>query len=280
MVCLQEVKIASKDTKTQQAVRKAVKCPLLSFEHEEEPDYAAYFCLPRDQYNARGFGGKVYGVCMLIRDSLFSTELIEPEKDIQEAKWDLEGRVLVLKIPKKKLVIFNVYAVNGTENAYRSPRTGEIIGTRHDRKRAFYTELKNECRLYENKGWVVVIAGDLNIARSPIDGFPGRRMGEAHVKNRRDFEEKFIQKSEEGLGMIDSFRALHGEEMKYSYRSPSRAWGSSCDRVDLILLSRHVEVSSELRLREADILDEEDERGTSDHLPLYVTLHFESVDHS
>ena len=215
---------------------------------------------------------------MIVRDDLLLVEGIDPANHVKEVSWDLEGRVLRLEIPNRKVVVLNVYAVNGTENPYRNPRNGEIIGTRHDRKRAFHTELKKECKGYEDKGWKVVVAGDLNVARSPIDGFPGRRMGEAHIQNRKDFEEKFMdERKDGGLGMVDSFRAIYGNEKKYSYRSPSRDWGSSCDRVDLILLSHDLGSGPGFQLKEADILDEEDERGPSDHLPLYITLHLEHV---
>jgi len=240
---------------------------------KQEPCYTAHFSLPKDKYNARGFGGKVYGVCTLIRDDLLSREQSAVDELIREVPWDLEGRVLVLEIPGRKLAAFNVYAVNGTDNPYRDIQTGHIVGTRHDRKRALHSELKAECEGYEQKGWSVVIAGDLNIARSPLDGFPGRRMGHEHVKNRIDFEEKFIHgKGHGGLGMIDSFRALHNGEKKYSYRGRNREWGSSCDRVDLILVSGECHTQGKIALSEADMLDEEMERGPSDHVPSYVTL--------
>lgn len=240
---------------------------------EQAPNYTAHFGLPRDKYNARGFGGKVYGVCTLIRDDLLSTEHLAVAKLIKEVPWDLEGRILVLEIPGRKLAVFNVYAVNGTDKPYQDTHTGQIVGTRHHRKRALHSELKAECERFDQKGWSVVIAGDLNIARSPLDGFPGRRTGQEHVKNRIDFEEKFIHgKKSGGLGMVDSFRALHDGEKKYSYRGRNREWGSSCDRVDLILLSGQSHAQDGIALKEADILDEERERGPSDHVPLYITI--------
>ncbi|MCJ1247120.1 hypothetical protein MMC30_004331 [Trapelia coarctata] len=280
IVCLQEVKIPRRDIKTQQAVRQAVKG--LGKRHdatdEQEPSYTAHFSLPRDKYNARGFGGKVYGVCTLIRDNPLSGEQLAVDDLIKEVPWDLEGRVLVVEIPRRKVTVFNIYAVNGTDNPYRNTQTGQIIGTRHDRKRAFHAELKMECESYERKGWAVVIAGDLNIARSPLDGFPGRRMGQEHMRNRIDFEEKFIHGKEYGgLGMVDSFRALHDGEKKYSYRGRNGEWGSSCDRVDLILVSGESHANGRMTLKEADILDEEMERGPSDHVPLYITI--EAVEH-
>lgn len=245
---------------------------------EREAGYTAHFSLPRDRFNARGFGGKVYGVCTLVRDDLWAHEQEDAEDLVKEVLWDLEGRVLVTEMPSRKVVVFNVYAVNGTDNPYRATLTGEVVGTRHDRKRVFHSALKRECEVYEVKGWAVVIAGDMNVARSALDGFPGRRMGEEHVTNRKDFEENFMEVRERGgLEMVDTYRALHGEERKYSYRGRGGEWGSSCDRVDLILLSRSAFARERGGLAEADILDEEAERGPSDHLPLYITIDIDLI---
>ncbi|KEY72802.1 hypothetical protein S7711_10830 [Stachybotrys chartarum IBT 7711] len=266
VVCLQEIKIAPGDTKTQESVRAAVK----ALPDSLEPTYNAYFSLPRDKFNARGFGGQIYGVCMLVRSDQ-SLQRQQPSNAVA-ADWDLEGRVLVLRLNRPKLLIINIYAVNGTENPYKSPITGDVVGTRHTHKPAFHTRMRDMVATHEREGWKVVIAGDLNIARSPLDGFPGIRHGPAHLENRRDFEAKFMEpRSEGGLEMVDSFRHLHGEERKYTYRSPAVPWGASCDRVDLILLSSYVIQESGMLL-EADILDEERERASSDHAPSYVTL--------
>ena len=278
IICLQEVKIARKDTKTQIAVGKAVKAQISNTEQKKKPSYTAHFSLPRDQYNARGFQGKVYGVCTLIRNDIIAEEQLDVDRDVKGVDWDLEGRVLRVSLSHRKLIVFNVYAVNGTSNPYRSPTTGDVTGTRHDRKRAFHTSLAMECRRFEENGWSVVIAGDLNIARSDLDGWPGRRMGEDHVASRMDFEDKFIK----DLRMKDSYRDMWSEERRFSYRGRNVEWGRSADRVDLVLLSNNIETvglpskgeigKGEIRLVEADILDNQLERGPSDHVPIYVTL--------
>ena len=36
---------------------------------QPEPDYEAFFCLPSDTHNARGFGGKVYSAARRARSS-------------------------------------------------------------------------------------------------------------------------------------------------------------------------------------------------------------------
>ncbi|MCJ1353572.1 MAG: hypothetical protein MMC33_003559 [Icmadophila ericetorum] len=252
LVCLQEVKINRSDIRTQDALHQIIRAPGGS----QEWGYSTHFGLPRDRFNARGFGGKVYGVCTLIRNDFVAAE----EVSIRELDWDLEGRVLAIELPKQKLVIFNVYAINGTSNPYHDPGTG---------LNAFYSK---------RMAWQTVIAGDLNIARGPEDGFPGRRMKHDHVLNRADFEDKFMKsKDGGGLGMKDSFRELHGGERKYSYRGRGCQWGVSADRVDLILVPAGMIQIAEswgagASLVEADILDEEAERGPSDHVPSYVTL--------
>ena len=145
-------------------------------DEQAEPRYRAFFSLPRDRFNARGFGGKVYGVCLLVREDMFCNAKREIENRVDELEWDLEGRVLKFEMPHENMVVFGVYAVNGTDNPYRDPKTGLIAGTRHDRKRAFHTQLRAEVETCERKGWSVIIAGDLNIARASVDGFPGIRL--------------------------------------------------------------------------------------------------------
>ncbi|CAF9906944.1 MAG: hypothetical protein GOMPHAMPRED_004977 [Gomphillus americanus] len=258
IVGLQEVKIRPGDEKTMGRVRKAV-----ATSSKTDQSYRAFFSLPRDKYNAKGFGGKVYGVAMLVRE-----DVIDAGATVSDIDWDLEGRILVLKLPKHKIAVFNVYAVNGTDNPYRNPNTGEVEGTRHDRKRQFHSDLHQEIQKLEADKWSVIVAGDLNIARSLIDGFPGIRMAAAHIQNRADFESKFISNDGSGLCMLDTFRHLHDDERKYSYRSRGVTWGASCDRVDLILASR----TAGSAVSGADILDTILERGPSDHVPIYVTL--------
>ncbi len=221
--------------------------------------YDAYFCLPRDRHNATGFGGKVYGVCTLIRRDV-------PNPATRTVEWDLEGRVLLVEISRWRVVVVNVYAVNGTTNDYRDPITGKVVGDRHDRKRNFHSLLRDEVRRYEDRGWDVVVVGDMNISRSHMDSFPQLRMGEAHVRNRADFEEKVMGE----LGLVDTFRAVHGEQRRYTYRPRNKPWGAGGDRVDMVLVTRGLKVEG--RVRETNILDTEEERGPSDHVPMFLEL--------
>lgn len=279
---LQEVKINPDDGVTIRAVEKAVRRQ--SGESEDAYDYEASFCLPSDKFNARGFGRKVYGVCSIIREC-FKDKYVDT---IRPVKWDSEGRFLVIEtkaigtIPK--LAIFNVYMVNGTDNAYKDPETGQVVGTRHDRKLAVHGLLRDECRKLEADGFGVVIAGDVNIARSRIDGHPNlRTFPKQHRLNREDFEAKFfsekidpgyggeMKSKDQGLGMVDIFRHLHPDKKSYTYYPRTRTFGESCDRVDMILVSRTLQY----HLKEAGMHETPSERGPSDHIPLYAYLDFE-----
>lgn len=102
----------------------------------------------------------------------------------------------------------------------------------------------------------------MNVAREPIDSFPSLRAGEEHVRSRRDFEERLM----EGVGLVDTFRAVRGGERKFTYRPRGKPWGEGGDRVDMVLVTGGVGV------RGADVLDCEGERGPSDHVPLFVEI--------
>lgn len=234
MLFLQEVKIKPGDDKIMNAVRLAVNDPV-ELDKEEPaslgvladggPPYDAHFVLPSDPHNARGFGGKVYGVAAVVRRDFMQQQV----ECVREPAWDREGRVQIIETrgfgsleqhsgagdssPSRepslvhgqevtteqhrrrpgKLAVINIYAVNGTSNPYRSTHTGAVSGTRHDRKLAVHTELLQEAHALEVRGFSVVIAGDLNVARSSIDGYPNLRTSpHQHVLNRADFNHKFF----------------------------------------------------------------------------------------
>lgn len=108
MLFLQEVKIREDDVSTKAAVERSV----LPDEGVDEPSYEAFFCLPSDKHNARGFGRKVYGVCSLIRTDFFESFV----SSVRKVDWDAEGRFLVCETKAtdstRPLAIFNVYAVS------------------------------------------------------------------------------------------------------------------------------------------------------------------------
>ncbi|KAI5208848.1 DNase I-like protein [Aureobasidium subglaciale] len=215
ILCLQEVKIKPDDKATKSAVQKAVKSTVAG-----EPDYEAHFCLPTDPHNARGFV-------------------------VRNVSWDLEGRIQITETENPSFSIWNIYAVNGTDNAYKS-QTGAVEGTRHDRKLAVHKHILDEAKLLEEQGYHVILAGDMNIARSRIDGHPNlRTYPQQHVINRADFNKKFFD-TDNGLKAIDTYRHIHGDEKGYTS------------------LGRNIV--------DAGICATEKERGPSDHVPLFASF--------
>lgn len=273
MLLLQEVKIADKDIKTQDAVRAAVNA---SSAGNHGPQYETHFTLPNDPHNARGprGSGKVYGVCSIVRRDLQEKYTISS----RTADWDNEGRVSVveLRTEEKKLAVFNIYAVNGTDNPYRDPKTGVQRGSRHDRKLAFHKALADECKRLEEQGWDVLLAGDMNVAPDKRDGYPKlRTFPQQHAINRADFHEKLLEVKDgkEGFGGVDVWRKMHESEKRYTYYSRGREWGTSCDRVDYFIAGKKAWDTG--MIKDCGILDSEEERGPSDHVPIWVDITLE-----
>ncbi|KAK0828927.1 hypothetical protein LTR73_004560 [Friedmanniomyces endolithicus] len=290
LLFLQEVKINPDDRATLRALEKAVASNTTT---GSEPDYVVHVCLPSDKHNARGFGRKVYGVASIIRKEWFLTHI----ERVRPVSWDLEGRLLVIEtkaIGPRPLAIFNIYAVNGTELPYKNAN-GAVIGTRHDRKLHVQSLLQAECRALETDGFGVILAGDMNIARTALDGHPNLRVfPHQHCINRADFEERFfasaaipkvIDGSESstasqppvqaagGLAMVDTYRKLHPTTKGYTYYPRGKTFGESCDRVDMIIVSK----SLEAYISEAGILETTAERGPSDHVPLFARFDFSEI---
>lgn len=251
----------SKDTATQRRLQSAANEGVTS----DEPCYTLHVSLPRDKYNATGFGGKVHGVATLIRD-----DVVANVRATRRPDWDLEGRVLIHEL-NPGLVIINGYWVNGTTNPYRDPATGKVVGTRHDHKLRFHNMMLAEACKFEEEGKYVVLIGDMNIARARIDGYPNLRTTPVqHVTNRADFNAKFFTE-ETGLRGIDVFRHIHGDTRKYSYRPRGKQWGDSGDRVDLCIVSRQL-VEELNAVTDTDICDNAIDRGHSDHVPLWICI--------
>jgi exonuclease III len=283
---LQEVNIASTDKKTQDIIKAALnsRLPVESTSTDAQgPVYNAFFTLPTDHFNARGprGRGKIYGVCNIIRRDLTNTYHI----GVRTVGWDNEGRVSVVEVKSRsstaKLAIFNLYAVNGTDNAYRDSATGAVKGTRHDRKREFHSLLMGECKELEEQGWDVLLAGDMNVALDERDGFPKLRVfPQAHVINRADFHDKLLEDSgmekSNGFGGVDVWRKTHSEERQYTYFSPGRKWGSNCDRVDYFIAGRNAWEKG--CVTACGIMDSEEEMVPSDHVPIWADFEMKEGD--
>jgi len=103
--------------------------------------------------------------------------------------------------------------------------------------------------------------------------------------NRRDFNEKFFGRVDneragvevggwevegECLDAVDVWRAVYGAERKYTYYPQGREWGTSCDRVDMVFVSKGLWEGG--RVLGTGILDTVQERGTSDHVPVWIEV--------
>jgi hypothetical protein len=92
---------------------------------------------------------------------------------------------------------------------------------------------------------------------------------EQHVRNRQDFSEKFFD-GEDRLRIQDVWRELKGTERRYTYFPRGTPWGSSCDRVDMIIGSKRLFEAR--HVLDTGILDSVEERGQSEYVPLWVEV--------
>ncbi|MCB0431148.1 MAG: exodeoxyribonuclease III [Flavobacteriales bacterium] len=170
---------------------------------------------------------------------------------IGDTEHDQEGRVITLEFDSYFVV--NVYVPNGSAELKRIPY-------RQKWDVAFLAYLKN---LEASKP--VIIGGDFNVAHQPIDlARPKDNYNKTagYTQVEIDGFEQFMQS-----GWVDSFRALHPEEIKYSFwnirfgaRARNVGW-----RIDYFLVSSMLKS----RITEAEILN--DVHG-SDHCPVSLTL--------
>jgi len=170
---------------------------------------------------------------------------------LNEARFDTEGRVLIHEF--EPFVFFNIYFPNGGRGA-------EWVS----HKLAFYRRFLEVTQGYMQAGRPVVVTGDFNTAYAEIDlarpkenvahsGFmPEERLGLG----------EFFQ-----AGLVDSFRLLHPDTVKYTWwdqvtraRERNVGW-----RLDYFMVSADLQE----RILSADI---HDEVPGSDHCPISLVL--------
>jgi exodeoxyribonuclease-3 len=171
--------------------------------------------------------------------------------DIGMADHDSEGRVICAEFDHYYLV--TVYVPNSGSELLR-------LGYRQTWDAAFLTYLKN----LETKK-PVVVCGDFNVAHQAIDlARPKENYNKAagYMQEEIDGMNAFV-----GAGLLDSFRVLHPEQVKYSwwsYRAGAREKNVGW-RIDYFLISEALKPV----LKEAFILN--DVFG-SDHCPVGVVI--------
>ncbi len=168
-----------------------------------------------------------------------------------DARFDSEGRTLILEF--EPFVFFNIYFPNGGRGA-------EWVAYKLD----FYKRFLEVAQNYMRRGRPVVVTGDFNTAFAEIDlarpkenvnhsGFmPEERLGLGEFFN---------------AGLIDTFRLLHPDTVKYTWwdmvtraRERNVGW-----RLDYFM------ISPDLKDRVAAAEIHEDVMG-SDHCPVSLSL--------
>ncbi|MEY4485958.1 MAG: hypothetical protein RL440_489 [Bacteroidota bacterium] len=171
--------------------------------------------------------------------------------DIGMPDHDTEGRVICAEFTNFYLV--TVYVPNSGSELLR-------LGYRQTWDAAFLNYLKNL-----EKSKPVVVCGDFNVAHQAIDlARPKENYNKAagYMQEEIDGMNAFV-----GAGLLDSFRALHPEQVKYSwwsYRAGAREKNVGW-RIDYFLISE----AFIPKLQEAFILN--DVFG-SDHCPVGVVI--------
>lgn len=171
-----------------------------------------------------------------------------------EEEYHLEGRMITATF--EKAIVVTVYVPNAKPELARIEERVRW----EERVRAYVMALKEEFPEMH-----LVLCGDFNVCPSAIDIHqPRQKKGTPGVSPEERAE---FQKLCEEAGMVDSFRSLHPEDVKYSYwsnfanaRAKNKGW-----RIDMVMVSAH----SVDRIRRADCLT--DYHG-SDHCPVLCEL--------
>jgi exodeoxyribonuclease-3 len=212
------------------------------------PDQVPETIREMDGYWCYWHGGKGYsGVGLNLRKATF------PERPaFSHPDFDFENRVVVARLPE--LDVASIYVPNG--------------GKDFPAKMRFLEAMDEHARQAQESGRAIVLAGDLNVARTAMDVHPKERKPQAigQLPEERELLERIISR-----GLVDLGRALDPDnEQLFTWWPPWRnmrerniGW-----RLDYIL------ASASLAAR-ASRCPAFREVGTSDHGP--VLAEFESA---
>lgn len=176
---------------------------------------------------------------------------LKVREGLGEMRFDTEGRTLIHEF--EPFVFFNIYFPNGG----RGP---EWVA----HKLAFYKKFLEVAQEYMRAGRPVVVTGDFNTAYAEIDLARPKENSQTSG---------FLPEEREGLGeffaagLVDTFRLLHPETVKYTWwdmvtraRERNVGW-----RIDYFMVSPDLKE----RVLAADI---HDEVMGSDHCPISLVL--------
>jgi len=160
-------------------------------------------------------------------------------------KFDHEGRTQILDFGEFTLV--NVYCPHGANNNYL-PKQLEYLD--------YLKEVILEMNKEKDK---IIICGDFNMAHSDLDlsHENKRRKIYGYLPAQKQFIDDLIANN-----FIDSFRTIHPNSKKYTWKGPKNNW-----RLDYFFISKNLENY----LKKADVLEKEE---LSDHNPILIELEF------
>jgi exodeoxyribonuclease-3 len=172
------------------------------------------------------------------------------ETQIGDARFDAEGRFQIMEF--ETFFLINTYVPNAKSDLSRLAERQE-----------FDALLLRKIKELE-KTKPVILCGDMNVAHQPIDlARPKPNEGNAGYTD----EERAGMTNYLSADLIDTFRSLHPETVKYSwwsYRANARANNVGW-RLDYFITSQALQP----RIQSADILD--DVTG-SDHCPVELVI--------
>ncbi len=182
-------------------------------------------------------------------------EPLEIGRNIGVKEFDDEGRVIITRhnLGKDSFLLFNVYFPNG-----------KMSDERLKYKLDFYSSLLKFIHKKRSSGEKVVICGDFNTAHKEIDlkNPKSNAKFSGFLPEERVWLDKYLNE-----GFIDSFRFIHGEEVKYSwwsYRFNARAKNVGW-RIDYFFVDENLKKY----LKDSFILNE---TSGSDHCPVGIIL--------
>ena len=176
---------------------------------------------------------------------------LEIQKGFGEERFDVEGRVIRTRHPN--FLLYNVYFPNGQRG--------------HDRveyKLEFYAALLEICDRLHFAGENIVITGDFNTARQPIDlrNPKENETTSGFMPEERAWVDKYLEH-----GFVDVYRQLYPERVQYTwwtYRMAARQRNVGW-RIDYFL------VSEKLAPHVKDVIIHDNIPG-SDHCPVTLVI--------
>ena len=183
--------------------------------------------------------------------TLAKVKPLSVETKIGDERFDCEGRFQFLEF--EEFILINTYVPNVKNDL-----------SRLDERQAFDQLLLKKIKKLEKKK-PVVLCGDMNVAHQPIDlARPKPNEGNAGYT----IEERQGMTNYLSAGLVDTFRSLQPEKVKYSwwsYRGGARANNVGW-RIDYFIVSQTLQS----KVSSAEI---HDQILGSDHCPIELVLH-------